>query len=293
MLSGGLFGRLEDRVNELVENAIVQLDRSTRFLDDSVIIERVLRDDFKLSLQATKADDLVLAALNAHEISSSDQPQYPIPSATSLRVMVDVRRVHQALVAFLEYSKQYCAEGSAPTIFVERHEQMVRFTITATKVKSALESTVVDRNESPIWLRVRVARLLVELHNGTWGQSSQESHWVAFPRLASGPSSALRALAKEVVQELRAELLDTLPQQAEAIRLGLEPECSLELRRRGLVIAHNLRGTAGSCGLSELGVAAGQVEDCYRLTQSGERPDEKLIVAALDALNQAMKHALG
>lgn len=292
MLSGGLFGALNERVNEIVESAILQLDRSMVFLDDATLIEKASRDELRLSLQSTKADELIVLASTAHEVTSSDRSIHTSGAGSSLRVLVDARRVVQALIALLEHAASFSDEGSPPTIVAEGREQCVRFVVAPGRLRAAVSNASPSVDLKPfLSLRVRVARLIVELHNGRWGESSPGNHWIELPQAASGPSNTLRALAKEVVEEVRGELLATLPTQLATIIAGAQEGAVYDAQRRAAVTAHNLRGTAGSCGLTELGRCAGTLEELLRAIQRGERPANETLEQALDALTMAVQQA--
>ncbi len=289
MLAGGLFGALDERVNELVELAILQLDRSMLFLDDAALIELASRDELKLSLQSTKVDELIALASASHEITSSERAVKAATKGSSLRVLVDSRRVGLALVALLEHARAFSNEGTTPVIRAEAREHCVRFTIAPGDGLIAARSAT---DVQPLLaLRLRVARLIVELHHGRWGESSPGHHWIELPQSASGPSNTLRALAKEVVDEVRAELLTTLPTQMDTIASGFLPNATSDQLRRAVVTAHNLRGTAGSCGLGELGHCAGRLEDLLREVQKGARPLESTITEAMNQLTESVAKA--
>lgn len=131
LIEGGLAGQVSDKVSRLVNIARNESDRLIRLINDILDIRKLEAGRLELKLIETKLDDLVTGAFAATQGMATEANvnlKHQVNDHGSLKC--DQDRVIQILANFLSNAIKYSPEGETVMLTVERHQDMIRFSVT-------------------------------------------------------------------------------------------------------------------------------------------------------------------
>jgi HPt (histidine-containing phosphotransfer) domain-containing protein len=274
MLASGIVGELDPRAKCLVASARDDLERLTRVLDEVSDLRRAQTGTLRFALARRDVADLVREATGrVDERARAGGVRVRAVLSEGLTANADRGRAVAALARML-----------ATAVSAARADTEV--TVSARQIGTTVRIAVAPCGPSSEGLDSDIVRALIDGQRGTLGRQD-DCAWIELPRPeepsdADGDVEALIAAAiADVTEDLRSAL-PTLLGDLRARILQARTAGHVELLASARTIVHRLRGTAGTCGLSHLSVAAGTVEDLLRPAAAPPAWDE--VDAAVTAL---------
>jgi PAS domain S-box-containing protein len=129
LLDGGLLGKLPAEAREMIGVAIVNTDRLTRLVNDTLDAERARAGRLELERAPVAADELAAQAIQAVQATADAAGVELRCDAAELTVDADADRIVQTLVNLLGNAVKFSPAGGLVTLSAHREERDAHFCV--------------------------------------------------------------------------------------------------------------------------------------------------------------------